>query len=466
MLGGNYMAMKLIRKELKIYRGTYAEIMDVETIDMAIYFAWDTREIFVGNSLGVKVPYNGGESLTTNQVKQLINDQLTEEGIASELSLIKNLLTLNNTNYTNINAIAQEALDTVNTFNSTLVDNVNTAVNEVLATWEDSTLGDLYYNKIETTGLIDTAVGTLRNNIYTKLEIDAMNLTDTASNKEFQQYKSDVLKYFAIEVIEAEQSDNIGSLPLSNGLYKITFSTVGNSFVIVEDDNITRITATGKVEVYDSVTDTWPVYADTNDVFSVNGITPVANDITLTTDNIDGTILRPWNNIIPQDGDTYTGAINPLGRHTQYDVGDYSVALGYNVRASGDSSIAVGSQSEASAAGSIQLGQGNNIIDNSFNVWDYQLLRSDGKIPQDRLIERFYEYQFTILPDDWTDKEYIATIEGMTPSALVWVSPEVSSFDNYGKFGIRAVSQGTDFLEFLALDNATIPIKINVIWRN
>jgi hypothetical protein len=88
----------------------------------------------VGNSLGVKVPYNGGESLTTNQVKQLINDQLTEEGIASELSLIKNLLTLNNTNYTNINAIAQEALDTVNTFNSTLVDNVNTAVNEVLAT--------------------------------------------------------------------------------------------------------------------------------------------------------------------------------------------------------------------------------------------------------------------------------------------------------------------------------------------
>jgi hypothetical protein len=39
MLGGNYMAMKLIRKELKIYRGTYAEIMDVETIDMAIYFA-------------------------------------------------------------------------------------------------------------------------------------------------------------------------------------------------------------------------------------------------------------------------------------------------------------------------------------------------------------------------------------------------------------------------------------------
>ena len=126
--------MKLLRKELKIYRGTYTEIMAAETVDMAIYFAWDTREIFVGNALGVKVPYNGGESLTANQVKQLISEQMTTEGIGAQLTSIKALLTLNNTNYTNINAIAQEALNTVNTFDADLMNKVNIEINNVLAT--------------------------------------------------------------------------------------------------------------------------------------------------------------------------------------------------------------------------------------------------------------------------------------------------------------------------------------------
>ena len=46
-----------------------------------------------------------------------------------------------------------------------------------------------------------------------------------------------------------------------------------------------------------------------------------------------GTALRPWNNVLAQNGETYVGAVNPLGRHTQYDIGDYSVAFGYDVRA-------------------------------------------------------------------------------------------------------------------------------------
>ena len=142
---------------------------------MAIYFAWDTREIFVGNALGVKVPYNGGESLTANQVKLLIDEQLTTAGIAAEVSDIKRLLTLNNVNYANVTSIAQEALDTVNSFDDTLNDkSPPDEINNVLATWESNTLGDLYFNKEETSTLVNTSVSTLRDNVYSKIEIDSM----------------------------------------------------------------------------------------------------------------------------------------------------------------------------------------------------------------------------------------------------------------------------------------------------
>lgn len=457
--------MKLIRKELKIYRGTYAEIMEAETIDMAIYFAWDTREIFVGNALGVKVPYNGGESLTANQVKLLIDEQLTTAGIAAEVSDIKRLLTLNNVNYANVTSIAQEALNTVNTFDSTLMTLVNDEINSVLATWESTTLGDLYFNKEETSTLVSTSVSSLRDNVYSKIEIDSMGLNDIASNTEFQQYKEDILKYFSVETIITQQTDNIGSLALTDGLYRINFSTVGLSFVIVSGIEVSRITPSGKVEIYNSEADTWSIYLDTNDVVSINNITPINNNITLTTDDIDGTTLRPWNNILAQNGEAYVGAVNPLGRHAQYDIGDYSIAFGYNVRAIGDNSIAIGNQSEANAVGSIQLGQGNNTVANSLNVWDYQLVRSDGKIPQERIIERFFEYQLTIQPQNWVSNSYSANIADMTADALVWVSPDASSFDDYGKNGIRAVSQALNTLIFVCIETPVTPITINIVWR-
>lgn len=47
----------ITKKDLSIFRGTYEEIKNLPTEDMRIYLSWDTQEIFVGNSIGTKVPY-------------------------------------------------------------------------------------------------------------------------------------------------------------------------------------------------------------------------------------------------------------------------------------------------------------------------------------------------------------------------------------------------------------------------
>ena len=59
-------------------------------------------------------------------------------------------------------------------------------------------------------------------------------------------------------------------------------------------------------------------------------------------------------NIIPSNN----GAVNPLGRNTDNEVGSFSTALGYRVTASETGSTALGSFAEASAASSTALGDG------------------------------------------------------------------------------------------------------------
>lgn len=50
--------VQYMKRNFEIVRGTLEEINEVPAKDMTIYLAWDTNEIFVGNSNGVKTPYN------------------------------------------------------------------------------------------------------------------------------------------------------------------------------------------------------------------------------------------------------------------------------------------------------------------------------------------------------------------------------------------------------------------------
>jgi len=57
------MGALITMKDLRVFRGTYAEIKERPTEDKMIYLAWDTQELFVGNARGVKVKYGGVKNL-------------------------------------------------------------------------------------------------------------------------------------------------------------------------------------------------------------------------------------------------------------------------------------------------------------------------------------------------------------------------------------------------------------------
>ena len=62
-----------MKRNFEIVRGTKEEIDEIPTKDMTIYLAWDTNELFVGNSNGVKTPYNC-EKRVYNHVNSVVDD--------------------------------------------------------------------------------------------------------------------------------------------------------------------------------------------------------------------------------------------------------------------------------------------------------------------------------------------------------------------------------------------------------
>ena len=75
-----------------------------------------------------------------------------------------------------------------------------------------------------------------------------------------------------------------------------------------------------------------------------------------------------------------------IGHNTQ--AGSRAIAMGYGTKAYAQYSVAIGGPncsvgSQANSA--IQLGAGYNGTSNTFQVFNYQMLSSDGKIPNERL---------------------------------------------------------------------------------
>ena len=72
-------------------------------------------------------------------------------------------------------------------------------------------------------------------------------------------------------------------------------------------------------------------------------------------------------------------------------VGKNGIGVGYNTKATGENSIAIGSMDgsynkcEANGNNSIQLGLGVNNNSKTFQVFEYQMLNSSGKIPEERM---------------------------------------------------------------------------------
>lgn len=508
--------MKKFREELKLYRGTVKEIMAAPTEDRAIYFAWDTREIYVGNAR-TKVLYNGGESLTTAQVEEKI-----EELTSDQLSAIGSLVTQTNVKYMDFSSKVVGIENTVNAFDSKLEDKVTELLNseefssEIVQEYFTTELGNTYFTNTEATtlkGRVTDLETSLNSDFYTKntldlyFNIDQGKLSDTntlgiMTNDVFDTYTDSVLKYHNIEnFINTENTPsfsvgNVGtqlenSLPNSGGIFSIDIEAAsgeddnlaGNTLVFKHNDNYAKLGANGIIYKYDVPNQEWNPAIFEGIITEVNGVTTTNNTIEIDADDIDETDTRKWNALLPEDIEvdddgtiiTISGVVNAEGRQTPgngVEIGENSTSIGYNSYAGATDSVALGALAgvSASADGAIQLGSGVNDTPNTLRVFDSELLNSDGKVPTERIIERFNEISLTIPNDDWTedgeDVLYTADITGITSTAIVWVSPDPEDYVVYAESEILAISQNTDQLVFKAVEIPGQDVTVNVVWRD
>lgn len=70
----------------------------------------------------------------------------------------------------------------------------------------------------------------------------------------------------------------------------------------------------------------------------------------------------------------------------------------------------------------------------------------------------------TIAPGDWSGTTATKTVTGMTTTALVWVAPAPTSYDDYANAEIRATAQASNQITFGCAIAPTASITVNVAW--
>lgn len=71
--------------------------------------------------------------------------------------------------------------------------------------------------------------------------------------------------------------------------------------------------------------------------------------------------------------------------------------------------------------------------------------------------------QATLDADDWSSNEQTVSVQGITLSNIVFVSPAPSSYSDYSTAGIYCSSQGTDELVFKCSDVPSVDIVVNIV---
>ncbi len=76
--------VQYMKRNFEFVRGTREEIDEIPAKDMTVYLAWDTGEIFVGNSNGVKTPYGTDKNILSwveTEISALKSDVYGSKGI-------------------------------------------------------------------------------------------------------------------------------------------------------------------------------------------------------------------------------------------------------------------------------------------------------------------------------------------------------------------------------------------------
>jgi len=457
--------MLSVKKELKIFRGTYEEVLAQTTEDMTIYLSWDTQEIFVGNKFGVKTPYIGGNRLTEREIRALFTS-LTNE----ELELLRGQVVTININANNALSTANEANSRLDDLENDIRDDIIEAIVEL--TSPGGALNDVIYTRNET----DNKIAEVVLNYYTKAESDSklpevvdfkndyIALKDTVASLQDADSTFDSIKVLDENVITENQLLTYAGT-VSNGIY--TFRTsAGYEILNKSEVSIIRISPNGYT--YSLVGGNWQIIpVDFQVIKTVNGITPGEEDnnsIILTPNDIESAASR--NSILPQENNV----INPLGRNTALSIGNNSIAFGFNSAAQGVGSIAIGSQAVTAGVDSIQLGtsSGDNTEDGSLKVWGHKLLdKETGKIPTERITERFNSVVKVITSASWNvGKEVQVSVPGVTTNSIIWISPAETSYSNFSKYAVRGLTQSANVITFKCDEIPTVAISVNIVWRD
>ena len=181
-------------KDLQVFRGTYEEVMKQPTVNMKVYLAWDTQQIFVGNSHGIKTPYNG-------QYKAVIQNYITN--LRSEL-------------YESIDDRVQKELD------ETLAD-IETRVNENLTKTFEGTISDLVK---QNTNEYDKRI-TANEQVVASLDIQASSLRNRVTNNEnsISSLQTSVDSLQSASNLAYRTGQEISQLALNVSTFKPVFCT-------------------------------------------------------------------------------------------------------------------------------------------------------------------------------------------------------------------------------------------------
>jgi hypothetical protein len=491
--------MRSVKKELKIYRGTYDEIMSQPTEDMTIYLSWNTQEIFVGNAHGVKTPYIGGSKLTERQVKDIIAELGTVQ-----FNTLRAQLTAISSNLASTAQISNSVNSRLSSFENNLNEVIADKITELFE--GDSSLGELLTEN-EASALISSGI----NNYDQSIRIYVRNQFPTIIEESIEiPFKEDYIpirnkvlineaklnQYSSIKILsedpttDQQLASNLANI--ENGIYSYKRTTDNgvtfkNEILNINKPNVIRLSSDGFSYIFNETTVQWTqLFADpevSSIVRKINtSLTPDSTgNINITTDNIIQSQGKFFNSLIPQANNV----VNPLGRNqsSEYGLGSGSISFGYNsaatasnsvslgaqALATGSNSVSLGFQAVANANNSVQIGNGQNSSPNTLKFMNKEIINSQGKIPDSLIVDKFNSTELTIPSSEvsWGEgaRQHNASVVGMTSSALVWVSPTESSFDEYSRAGVRAVSQGDGVLVFKCDEKPLTEIRVNVVWK-
>lgn len=147
----------------------------------------------------------------------------------------------------------------------------------------------------------------------------------------------------------------------------------------------------------------WGAYATGDSNISI-GVTATAQQSS--SDESNSAIAIGKNaSTVPLNGSIETRGGIAIGYAARASSNNYPIAIGRYAQSLDTETIAIGVSSRAEAYRSIQLGRGTNNVDNSINIFDYQLMK-DGLIAKERL-SQFIPQDGQVLTYDETNNRLI-----------------------------------------------------------